>query len=251
MSTRPLLCAECNTLLYLPGPNTGSVDFDNPNYLTVEQMIIIDIACSSATCPSQERVLDPFGLMAEPSLEQPGYVLTVNPEEIAIGGQQTPLSSNGSLPPPSHGQQQQQQAQAHEQQLLDNVPMETTDGMTVHHGPNPCRTCFQRGFYCHRDPGRDSCSQCSNRAHPIPCIQSLFKAVPAKYWKTKIIHDYAPPFLVHASAMRAGTDSRVVLQYLVKWPMNRFTAWEPAEDLTEYQWVLNAFHLANPGFPSL
>lgn len=240
MSSRPLHCAECNTLLYLPVPDAGPVDFDNPNYLTAEQMIIMGIACSLATCTS--HLQDPFELVAEQPLEQPGYVLTVDPS-MNMGGQQPPLSENQPLPP------QQQPPPPQEQQLLGNVPMENTNGMTVHTGPNPCRSCFQSGGHCSIDPNEDNCSQCRNRVHPRLCTKSLFGAIPGGHWRRKIVYDYAPPFSVEAAGYRAIPDGSFTFQYLVKWVTNKSKGWEPVENLNEYPWILKMFHLANPEFP--
>jgi len=218
MANRPLHCAECNTLLYLPCPDAGPVDFDNPIRLTVEQMIITEIVCSSTTCPSRVDVQDLFGLMEQPleqPFEDPGYVLTVD-SSMAMGDQGAPLSNDA---PP-------QQQQPPQQQILGEIP-EFINGNVVHKGPNPCR----------------------NHKSGVCCSKSLFMAKASGFWKTRCVIDYEPPFSIRSSRITACSHGCAVLQYHVRWACNAHPAWEDSENLKGFPSVLEAFHLANPTMP--
>lgn len=240
MANRPLHCAECNTLLYLPCPDAGPVDFDNPIRLTVEQMIITEIVCSSTTCPSRVDVQDLFGLMEQPleqPFEDPDYVLTVD-SSMAMGDQGAPLSNDA---PP-------QQQQPPQQQILGEIP-EFINGNVVHKGPNPCRRCFTHGSHCRWEEDNDSCIQCRNHKSVVCCSKSLFKAKASGFWKTRCVIDYEPPFSIRSSRIAACSHGCAVLQYHVRWACNAHPAWEDSENLKDFPSVLEAFHLANPTMP--
>lgn len=233
MATRPLLCAECGTTLYLPYRSASPANFTNPILLTVEQMFLTEIVCSSAACPSHGAIQDPFGLMLPqplapqpPAIQQPseqfGYIFTLNPDI----------------------DRHQQQAQVLQQLLTNNPELD----VSVHEGAPPCRSCVQQGMSCHGFEEGDKCRECARAQRQ--CLMSLYKVKPRWFWTKNIIFDYEPPCHIQASGLRPGSDSHVILQYLVKWPWMQNHAWQPAANLTQFPFVVRAFHLNNdPNFP--
>lgn len=248
MASPPIQCAECGTLLYIPCPGSGagSVDFRNPIRLTVEQMIITNMVCFSATCPTHSKVIDlgPFESM-EQIFEQPSdqHVeqsdsFTAIDTDMVIDGQQAHLNDESPL--------------QEQQKLWYNVLIKKTKDMIEHVGKNPCRFCYQAGRRCRWEPNEENCEICRSRVDRPSCNKSLFRAIPAGPWVNKIIHDHAPHCSIHASAFRqtgAAKDRSYALHYQVKWPFKRIKTWDLADLLKDYPDILKSFHLANPRSP--